>query len=167
MILKTSNLKLSFIFLLLSTIHFSHAKEYDKLIDEEYLRSEFTFGKHETIKFMDCKKKTYPTCNYIWGSPSKSDATRIKFGMTPEGKKVTVIYVQATKQADFDRSIAVYRDAVEVDSIGARSVWSASRAQLSVMTESNLIIHVHLEAIQDGKVNEHAINIAKYILKQL
>ena len=102
------------------------AQDYSGFITEEYLRSEFTFGTNEVMKYEVCKKKSYPTCDYVWGKPAKRDATRIKYGMAPEGKKVMVIYAQAMKAEDFERSIAVYTDAEQIEEIGVRSVWSSN-----------------------------------------
>lgn len=165
--LKNRLSKLIYIPLFIIATQFTFAQDYSKLITEEYLRSEFVFGTNEAMKYEVCKKKSYPTCDYVWGKPSKGDETRIKYGMAPEGNKVMVIYAQAKKPTHFNRSIAVYKDAEKIDGIGVRSVWSDTRAQLSLITESNLIIHVNLETIKDGKVKEHAIHIAKHILKQL
>lgn len=165
--LKNNLFRLILISLFITTTQTTFAQDYIQLITEEYLRNEFTFGVDEAMKYEVCKKKSYPTCDYVWGEPSKRDATRIKYGMAPDGNKVMVIYAQSKKPSDFERSIAVYRDAVEIKGIGTRSVWSAARAQLSLITESNLIIHVNLEMIKDGKTKEHAINIAKHVLKQL
>ena len=165
--LKNKLFKLILVLLFVTTTQTTFAQDYIQLVTEEYLRNEFTFGVDESMKYEVCKKKSYPTCDYVWGKPSKRDTTRIKLGMAPEGNKVMVIYAQAKKPADFERSIAVYKGAVEIEGIGARSVWSATRAQLSLITESNMIIHINLETIKDGKTKEHAINIAKHVLKQL
>ena len=165
--LKNNLLKLTFTTLLIMTSQISFAQDYTQLITEEYLQNEFAFEMDEKIKYIGCKKINYPTCKYIWGVPSKSDAVKAKYNLAPEGKKVMVIYAKASKPEDFKRSIAVYSDPIQVEGIGINSVWSPVRKQLSLITDKNLIFHVNLETIKDGKAKEHAIHIAKHILEQL
>lgn len=147
------------------------AQDYSELINEEYLRSEFIFKAYDKLKYNVCKKKSYPTCKYVWGKEYKKlDAMRAKIGVAPQGDTLMVIYAQASKLKDFEQAIAIYRDAKKIDDIGIKAVWSSQRKQLSFITDKNLIVHVNLlikGLNRKVNVKEHVINIAKHILTHL
>lgn len=195
--LKNSLLKLIFTTLLISTTQLSFAQDYSKFITEEYLRSEFTFKEGVKLKHAKCGEMTYPTCKYVWDISTKKsekrDAKRAEHGLAPDGNKMMIVYAKATKPAYFERVLATYKDAKAVEGIGTQAVWSQERKQLSLITDKHLIMHVNIEmkikidqkqfmaemtARMQGKPipknqnqndgsKEHAINIAKHILKQL
>ena len=64
------------------------ANNYTDNISEEYLRSQFTFAAGDKLKYAECKKKSYPTCTYIWGAEHKKDEARLKAGLAPKGNKL-------------------------------------------------------------------------------
>ncbi len=171
--MKTLNKLPIFNLIIVSFFFFStaSAQDYSELITEEYLRSEFTFKKEDKLKYDECKKKTYPTCKYVWGKEyQKLDAMRAKMGVAPQGDTLIVIYAQASELKDFEQAIAVYKDAKEIAGIGVKAVWSSPRKQLSFITDKNLIIHVNLVIKGlNRKVNveKHTINIAKYLITKL
>ena len=143
------------------------ASEYDNIITKAYLQSTFEFLNGEKLKYAECKKKSYPTCTYVWGKPSKKDATKIKYGLAPEGKKLMVIYAQARSSKDFERVLKTYKDAVDVKGLGQKAVWSNKRKQLSFITKKNLIIHVNVDGTMSSEPFSKAKTTAEYILKEL
>ena len=143
------------------------AGEYSDIIDEEYLRSQFTYAAGDKLKYSQCKKKTYPTCTYIWGAESKQDAARTKYGLTPGGNKLQVIYAPAKSKKDFERVLATYKDAEKIDGLAAEAAWSNKRKQLSMITDKNLIIHINVEDKGPSDAREKATIIAHDILKKL
>ena len=143
------------------------SQEFSELITEEYLQTEFVFKEGEKLKYSKCKKKSYPTCTYVWGVKSKRDVTRAKHGLAPEGNKLMLIYAQASGSKDFERVIAIYPDAKEIDGIGTKSVWSSKRKQLSFITDKNLVVHINLDLEENAKAEDHAISIAKYLVDKL
>ena len=143
------------------------AAEYEDLITEDYLRTLFDFAEIDTLKYSECKKKSYPTCTYVWGQLSSKDEQRLKYGMAPSGNKLQVIYAQAKSPNDFERATAAYSDAESIDSLGVKSVWSEKRKQLSLITEDNLIVHINID-VQDGEdARQQVVTIAGDLLEKL
>ena len=159
------NWLLFIIFFLFSQTVFS--QEYENLLSEDYLQSVFQFKQGSQFKYIKCKKKTYPTCTYIWGVKSNKDATRLKYGLEPEGNKLQVIYAQGRDQKDFKNAIRSYSDAIKLGGLGVESVWSSKRNQLSFITVSNLIVHINIDSNHSGDVKTQATHIANHILKSL
>ena len=141
--------------------------DYSNNISEEYLRSQFTFGPGDQLKYSMCKKKTYPTCVYVWGAESKKDAARTKNGLTPDGNKLQIIYVEAKNTMDFQRVLATYSDAEQVDGMAMEAVWSGKRKQLSFITKENLIVHINIDEKGGQDPKEKAVSIANYLLEQI
>ena len=136
------------------------------IFSEDYLRSEFTFMAGDELKYAECKKKTFPTCTYVWGATSDKDVALIKAGLTPKGNKLTVIYAQAGSSKDFQRVLATYSDAETVNGLGEEAVWSNKRKQLSLMTDNYLIVHVNIRAKGVDDLREKTIVIAKKVLEK-
>jgi len=121
----------------------------------------------DSLKYSQCKKKTYPTCTYIWGPESKKDAARINAGLAPEGNKLQIVYAQGSSNKDFLRVLSTYSDAEALTGIGVEAAWSARRDQLSFITDQNLIVHVHIDKT-DGRDNKaRAVAIAGDLLEKL
>ncbi len=142
------------------------ASDYSSGISEAFLRTEFVFKVDEKLKYSQCEEKRKTTCSYVWGIESSKDAARIKAGLAPKGHKLLVIYVQAKGDKDFQRVIGSYSDAVAVEELGERAVWSEKRKQISLMTEKNLIVHVNLSAANINS-KEKANAVAKEVLGNL
>jgi hypothetical protein len=143
------------------------ADKYIDLIDEEYLRIQFTIDDGEKLKYKKCEEKTYPTCTYIWGKESKKDASRLKHGLAPKGDKLQLIYAQASSEKDFQHVAASYKDAEKIDGLGVEAVWSAARKQLSMITDTNLIVHINIEQAGSGTPKDQFVSIANNLLKKL
>ena len=145
------------------------AASYDNMITTKFLKETFTFQAGEKMKHAECGKRSYPTCTYVWGKPSseKRKAIEKKYGLAPEGKKLMVIYAKAKSQKDFNRVLKVYKDAVEIEGLGSKAVWSAQRQQLSMITKKSLIIHVNVDGVRSKEPLSKAKTIAKHILKKL
>ena len=143
------------------------AAEYEKFITESYVENEFTFQDGELFKYSKCEKKSYPTCKYIWGVESKRDAKRAELGIPPEGNQLSVIYAQARQEKDFSRVLSSYTDAVDIDGLAVKAVWSDKRKQFSMITKSNLIVHIHLEIKGMNNPKDKAMSVAQHILSQL
>ena len=137
------------------------AADYSDNISEEYLRSQFTFAAGDKLKYAECTKKSHPTCTYIWGAEHKKDAARLNAGVAPKGNKLQIVYAQARSKKDFDRVLGTYKDTKKVEGIGAEAVWSEKRKQLSLITEKNLIVHIHIDEKGGDAPEEKAISIAK------
>ncbi|MEN8169239.1 MAG: hypothetical protein ABFS08_03365 [Pseudomonadota bacterium] len=138
------------------------------LISEEYLRTRFTFRDIDKMKFAECETLSYPTCRYVWGKDNPaSDAALAKYGRPPSGNKLMIIYARGNKLADFNRVLATYKDAVEVDNLGVQAVWSDKRKQLSLITDSHLIIHVQTDTQGVVGFKENAIVIANHVLDNI
>lgn len=143
------------------------AADYSGNITEQYLRSQFSFETGDKLKFSECKKKSYPTCTYIWGAAHKKDEARLKYGLAPEGNKLMIVYAQARSKKDFERVLATYKDAVKIDGLAAEAVWSKKRGQLSMITDSNLIVHVNVRDKGTSDRKNKSITIAQDLLKKL
>ncbi len=143
------------------------AAEYEKIITESYVKNEFVFQDGEQFKYSKCEKKSYPTCKYIWGIESKKDAKRAQMGLPPKGNQLTVVYAQAKRQKDFSRVLSSYTDAADIDGLGVKAVWSDKRQQLSMITRSNLIVHIHMEIKGMSKPKDKAMSVAQHILTQV
>jgi hypothetical protein len=143
------------------------AAEYDKIITESYVKNEFNFQDGELFKYSKCGNNSYPTCKYIWGVESKRDAKRAQMGIPPEGNQLSVIYAQAKQEKDFSRVLSSYTDAVEIDGLGVKAVWSDKRQQLSMITKFNLIVHIHMEIKGMSNPKDKAMSVAQHILNQL
>jgi hypothetical protein len=143
------------------------AQDYSEIISEEMLREVFVFEEGAALKYSACEELTHPSCVYIWGEPSKRDATRENLGLRPEGSKLMVIFAEASGMKDFERSISVYPDAGAVEDLGVRSVWSPIRQQLSLITDGDLIIHVNIEDENNEDPKTAAIAVAIWVLEGL
>ena len=140
------------------------AADYSDNISEEYLRSQFTFAPGDKLKYAECKKKSHPTCTYIWGAEHKKDAARLKAGVAPKGNKLQIIYAQAGSKKDFERVLSSYKDAEKVEGLATEAVWSNKRRQLSLITDDNLIMHINIDDISTDDVKAKSISIAQHIL---
>jgi hypothetical protein len=140
------------------------AADYSDNISEEYLRSQFTFAAGDKLKYAECKKKSHPTCTYIWGAEHKKDAARLKAGVAPKGNKLQIVYAQAGSKKDFERVLSSYKDAQIVEGLAADAVWSQKRRQLSLITEDNLIMHINIDDKSTADVKARSVSIAQYIL---
>lgn len=133
-----------------------------QLMPEDALRSFFVFGPEDCLKYAECDGKRAFTCTYIWGAPDEDDALRIKLGGNPDGKKLLVIAVRAANPSDFDRVLAVYKDAVE--GLGIKAVWSRMRGQLSMLTSDNMGIQVNTDMTESDDKEAAAVTIANLVL---
>ena len=158
---------MTLIALLLALTSTLSASDYSSIITKMYLQSTFEFQNGEKLKYAECKKRTFPTCTYVWGVPSKKDATKIKYGLAPKGKKLMVIYAKARTLKDFDRVLKTYKDAVDIKGVGVKAVWSAQRQQLSLITKENLIVHVNVDGTKSDKPLLKAKITAEHILNKL
>ncbi len=143
------------------------ASEYDKIITESYVKNEFVFQDAERFKYSKCRKNSYPTCKYVWGVESKKDTTRVKMGLPPDGNSLTIVYAQAKQEKNFSRVVGSYSDAVDIDGLGVKAIWSDKRRQLSMITKSHLIIHIRLEVKGVINLKDKAMNVALHILSQV
>lgn len=143
------------------------AESYEDVITTAFLQETFVFQKGEALKLAECKKKSYPTCIYIWGKPSKKDAMRKQYGLDPEGNKLMVIYAQARSQKDFERVLKSYTDAVPLEGLGKKAVWSKRRGQLSLITDKSLVIHVNVDGTQSNEPLKKAKTVATEVLTNL
>jgi len=149
------------------------ANNFESFIDEAYVKSEFTFEKGEKMKYAECKKKSYPTCTYIWGEETekslKYDARMKKYNLSPSGNTLMIVYAQASKLSDFDRVKKVFKDAEKVEGIGVNALLKGGKAfkQLSFITDKNMIISVSIDGGNIKDKNRHLINVAKHILSKL
>jgi len=143
------------------------AQDYADLISEDYLRSQFAFAAGDTLKYAECKKSSYWNCNYVWGVPSEKDAMASKYGIAPKGKKLLLTYAQGKSPKDFDRATSRYSDAESVTGLGKQAVWSDKRKQLTLVTETHLILHVNTEKTDAADPKAKAITIAEHVLKGL
>ena len=142
------------------------ANDYSSFITEDYLRSQFSFGDGDTLKYSQCGKNSYPTCTYIWGPESEKDVARINAGLAPAGSKLQIVYAQAASINNFERVLSSYTDAEPVDGIGETAVWSDKRKQLSFITETNLIVHIHIEEMQSNDSEAKAVVIAGDLIEK-
>lgn len=143
------------------------AAKYEKIITDSYVENEFTFQDGERFKYSKCEGNAQKSCKYIWGGESKKDATRAEYGLPPEGNQLSVVYVQAKKQKDFLRVLSTYTDAVDIDDLAVKAVWSEKRKQLSMITKSNLIIHVRIKVKGMSNTKNKTQSVAQHILNQL
>ncbi len=165
---KRGLVTISRVFLLLTLVNPAvYAADYSGLVSEKFLRIQFTFQDGDTLKYSECKKKSYPTCTYVWGVTQAKDKTRLKYGLAPDGNKLQIVYAQAKSQKDFQRVLSQYKDAEKVDAVGAEAAWSAKRRQLSFITESKLIVHINIDEKGGNNLKEKAIGVAEKILEQL
>jgi len=156
-------LKISLALILAFSISLYATENFER-ITTEYIKSEFRLTSNESVKYSKCiEKRKKTTCTYVWGEPSSKDKTRVKLGLTPQGNKLLIIYVQAKDSKDFKRVASSYSDAKSIDNIGTKALYSAKRKQLSYITKSNQIVHVHLDATNVEKVQQKIVTIAKYI----
>ena len=139
---------------------------YSQNISEDYLRTQFAFKANEKLKYSQCEEKTYYTCTYVWGIESSKDAARVNLGLAPKGDKLQITYAQAKSEKDFQRVIASYSDAADIDGLGKTAVWSQKRKQVSLITADNLIMHIHIQS-QDNDSKEKSVSIAKDVLGEL
>lgn len=144
-----------------------NAGDYSNYITEDYLRSQFSFGDGDTLKYSQCEKNSYPTCTYIWGPEFEKDAARINAGLPPEGNKLRIVHAQAASIKDFERVLSTYSDAEPVAGIGETAVWSDKRKQLSFITETNLIVHIYIEDMQVEDPEAKAASIASDLIESL
>jgi hypothetical protein len=143
------------------------AVEYEKIITESYVKNEFNFQDGELFKYSKCENKSNLSCKYIWGIKSKKDAKRVQMGLPPDGNQLSVIYAKAKQEKDFSRVLSSYTDAVDIDGLGVKAVWSDKRQQLSMITKSNLIVHIHTKVKGMSNTKNKAVSVAQHILNQL
>jgi len=143
------------------------ALEYEAIITESYIKNEFNFQDGELLKYSKCEDKSNLSCKYVWGVESKKDAKRAQMGLAPAGNQLSIIYVKAQQEKDFERVLHVYTDAVDIDDLGVKAVWSDKRTQLSMITKSNLIVHIHMEIKGMSNTKDKAMNVAHHILNQM
>lgn len=143
------------------------AADYEKYITESYVKNEFTFQDGERFKYSKCEQNAQNSCKYIWGGESKKDAARAEYGLPPEGNQLSVVYVQAKREKDFLRVLSTYSDAVDIDDLAVKAVWSEKRKQLSMITKSNLIIHVRIKVKGMSNTKNKTQSVAQHILSQL
>lgn len=158
---------ISFMVLLLLIQQPAYAADYSNIISEDYLRSQFTFSAGDKLKYTECKKKSYPTCTYIWGAEHKKDEARLKAGVAPKGNKLQIVYARARSKKDFERVLSSYKDAEKVEGLASDAVWSQKRRQLSLITEDNLIIHINIEDKTTADVKSKSKSIANEIINKL
>lgn len=140
------------------------AEESFTAMSDADLRSLVPFGAETYLKYAECQTKTFPTCTYIWGLADSSDAARVAMGGKPDGDKLMTVFAQATGAKDFDRVLSGYKDAVPVENLGAAAVWSEARDQLSLITDDNLIIHVHVQIMNPDDTKTRAMQVATFLL---
>jgi hypothetical protein len=108
--------------------------------------------------------------------PSEKDATASKYGIAPKGKKLLLTYAQGKSPKDFERATSRYSDAESVAGLGKQAVWSDKRKQLTLVTETHLIVHVntthlivHVNTAKTGAADPKAkaVTIAGHVLKGL
>lgn len=136
-----------------------------QLMPEDELRSSFVFGPDDGLKYAECDGKHAFTCTYIWGAPDEDDALRIEMGGKPDGKKLLLIADRVARPSDFERVLAVYKDAVPVEGLGIKAVWSRTRGQLSMLTSDNMVIHVNTDMTESDDKEAAAVTIANLVLK--
>lgn len=142
------------------------AQNFQSPLTEETLREILVFADEANLKYATCEVKTYPTCTYVWGAPHSKDATRIQLGLKPEGNTLMTIFARAGSLTHFDRVEGSYTDAQTVDSVGARAIWSATRRQLSLISDGFLIIHVNIDDAANPNPKGTAIEIAEFLLSR-
>ncbi|MEY8117811.1 hypothetical protein AB9F26_06000 [Falsihalocynthiibacter sp. BN13B15] len=140
------------------------AKDLSPSLTEEFIRETMAFEPDEALKFAECADKPHPRCTYVWGSPHKKDEVRINAGLAPEGKKLMIIFAQGASAKNFDQVTAVYSDAEPIENLGIAAVWSPRRHQISLMTETFLIMHVNIEDAGNDSLKTVAVDIANHIL---
>jgi hypothetical protein len=119
-----------------------------------------------TVKSED---RTYPFCHYIWKDGkvhfvTKIGTTEIKTEIESE---VMVVLVENATEAMYDRSVQVYKDGLEVESLGSKAMWGEKMRQVSVWN-GNTLIHVNVKVNDDNSINkEKAMEIAQFILDKL
>lgn len=143
------------------------AAKYEQIITKNYVKKEFIFQDGELFKYSKCEKKSTLSCKYIWGVESKKDAKRAQLGLPPDGNRLSVIYAKAKQEKDFLRVLGSYTDAVDVDGLGVKAVWSDKRQQLSLITKSNLIVHIHMDIKGLSNPKDKAMSVAQHILTQV
>ena len=140
------------------------AKGFPAAFSQDTLQEITHFEDGDEVKFSECKGEKRHTCTYVWGQPSSQDAARINAGLAPAGKKLLLVFAQATKPEDFDRVRAIYNDAEDVASLGVTAVWSPVRKQLSLITADNIIVHINVESSMSKAPRTTARLIAEHIL---
>lgn len=112
--------------------------------------------------------KTFPTCIYKWTAEKKGEK-KIGNQMVEYDQENTVMIVLGSTSANdiqFEKSTAVYKDAVEVD-IADKALWSEKMHQLSIM-EKGILIHINVEyndAVDQQK--NKSIELAKIAIAKL
>ena len=140
------------------------AADYSDNISEDYLRSQFTFAPGDKLKYAECKKKSYPTCTYIWGAAHKKDEARLKAGLAPKVISYKLSMPRRVVKRILSVYLSTYKDAEKVEGLAAEAVWSQKRRQLSLITEDNLIMHINIDDKSTADVKAKSISIAEYIL---
>jgi len=142
------------------------ANDFSPSVTEDIIRETFVFEADETLKFYECTDEAFLKCTYVWGSPHGKDEARINAGHFPKGKKLMIIFAQGNRLEDFGRVTSGYSDAEPIDNLGIIAVWTPRRHQLSLMTETFLIIHVNIEDGGNDNLKMAAIEIANHVLSQ-
>ncbi len=157
---RFSYILFSFIFL---TAFAAAQQPYKQIITGEYVRNHFKLKAGEVVKLEEFKKKTYPTATVVWGMPDKRDAVRIQAGIAPSGSKLMVVFTELKNAREYDRVPATYKDAVVINGVGQKAVWSRKWKQLSVLMTPKLLVHVHLDHTGVGDLKTELISIARDI----
>ena len=140
------------------------AQDYTKLITEEFLRSEFTFANDEKLKYSKCEPDN--GCKYIWGKPNYQDKVNMKYGGFPLGQEVKISILDGVNKSDFEEGFN-NPDVWRKEDVGSVAVWSDNKKRLIVLSSSNKMISINIINIEDSKIKEHAIAVAKHIISQL
>ena len=141
------------------------AQSYEGLIDEAYLRETFTFNDGESLKYAECEVKTVFTCTYVWGTPSGGDASLVNLGLAPSGNRIMAMFAESSGMDIWPLATKTYQDGEEIAGLGQAAMWSAQRGQLTFMSPANLVVHINIGDLENGK--ESATTIAQHILDGL
>lgn len=140
------------------------ANDLSPSLTEEFIQETLISEPDETLKLSECTDETYIRCTYVWGKPHKKDDARLKAGYKPEGKVLMIIVSQARSAANFEPVISGYTDPEPIDNLGIAAVWSQRRHQLSLITETFLIMHVNIETFGNENLKPIALKVANHLL---
>lgn len=112
---------------------------------------------------------TFPTCSYKWKTIKYSKKQTIA------GKEMTLSYpatllivmVENASTELYNRSVKVYKDGLELKSVGEKAVWGDAMSQLTFLKDGNLI-HLNVKLSLDKQDNkDKAIALANAIIENL
>lgn len=112
---------------------------------------------------------TYPTCHYTWESVQYSKTKTIagREMNIDYPAEVYIIMVKEATEAQYKRSIQVYKDGVTIDGIGSMATWSDERSQLTFLAAGTLV-HVNVKVTADTKANKaKAQKLALQIIEKM